>query len=446
MIARLSSALGFLLVCVLFIASGGCSAIVNGEVPAFTCTGTALSACPPGMYCNGAGCVTCEKEDVCDGRDNDCNGFIDDGPTSDRDGDSYTYCGRFSQDQGKLVDLDCDDANADIHPGADETCNGLDDDCDGIADNPDRVCPPGQVCAPRGGGCIPQAEACTPQNCIAPKQCDPQTQQCINPTANLPLGAACGSDKECSSGICATSSMLAGVIKGTKGVCTKTCCNSGQCTLGFVCYAPGTGGRYCLDSDLVGRTATPGIRDVGATCDNDTQCRSGLCKDTRCLDTCCSDGDCQNGTTCRIVDDGKGKTFFGCAMPPGAGNGNDACGGPNECRANFCAAYGGPTPIPRCVAPCCSSTASCGTADGVNIACVNARTTASSPILTVCIGSPKKTATKSFGDTCAADNECVSGICDAVSARCSSVCCLDADCPRDSPCRPAPSGVLRCVP
>ena len=32
-------------------------------------------------------------------------------------------------------DGDCDDTDPDVHPGAEEVCNGLDDDCDSIADN-----------------------------------------------------------------------------------------------------------------------------------------------------------------------------------------------------------------------------------------------------------------------------------------------------------------------
>jgi hypothetical protein len=42
----------------------------------------------------------------------------------DADGDGYTVCAG-----------DCNDANASIHPGAPDTCNGIDDDCDGIVDN-----------------------------------------------------------------------------------------------------------------------------------------------------------------------------------------------------------------------------------------------------------------------------------------------------------------------
>jgi hypothetical protein len=40
----------------------------------------------------------------------------------DEDGDTY------------LSDVDCDDDDPDVHPGADETCNDIDDDCNGLTD------------------------------------------------------------------------------------------------------------------------------------------------------------------------------------------------------------------------------------------------------------------------------------------------------------------------
>lgn len=49
-------------------------------------------------------------------------------PWPDADGDGYTLdpcCG---------LGLDCDDSNAEVHPGAAEVCNALDDDCDGSVD------------------------------------------------------------------------------------------------------------------------------------------------------------------------------------------------------------------------------------------------------------------------------------------------------------------------
>jgi beta propeller repeat protein len=57
-------------------------------------------------------------EEVCDGRDNNCDGSVDEG--FDKDNDGFTTC-----------DGDCDDTNPDIHPGAEESC-GTDDNCDGV--------------------------------------------------------------------------------------------------------------------------------------------------------------------------------------------------------------------------------------------------------------------------------------------------------------------------
>jgi len=60
-----------------------------------------------------------------DGRDNDCDGDIDeDTIVSDDDGDGFAE-----------VDGDCDDTLASVYPGADPAADVIDADCDGLADS-----------------------------------------------------------------------------------------------------------------------------------------------------------------------------------------------------------------------------------------------------------------------------------------------------------------------
>jgi len=60
--------------------------------------------------------------EICDNVDNDCDFIVDEG-AFDVDGDGYKTCNN-----------DCNDANPNIHPGAVETCNLLDDNCDTLVD------------------------------------------------------------------------------------------------------------------------------------------------------------------------------------------------------------------------------------------------------------------------------------------------------------------------
>jgi|GEM_PF-1708382 len=65
--------------------------------------------------------------EICNEKDDDCNGKVDDG--FDKDNDGFFACARGT------VPADCDDAVATINPGATEVCNGKDDDCDGAVDD-----------------------------------------------------------------------------------------------------------------------------------------------------------------------------------------------------------------------------------------------------------------------------------------------------------------------
>ncbi|MHA7631001.1 RCC1 domain-containing protein [Corallococcus sp. M7] len=118
---------------------GGLQACATGQ----------LGVCGEGVtYCT-QGVIHCvptqgASSEVCDGKDNDCNGQPDDGlafPSWYRDQDGDTY-GQTSQSVLACVQPaghapnagDCNDSNPALNPGATEVCDGVDNDCDGQVD------------------------------------------------------------------------------------------------------------------------------------------------------------------------------------------------------------------------------------------------------------------------------------------------------------------------
>ena len=148
--------------------------------------------------------------EICNKKDDNCNGMIDEGLPidkyyTDNDGDGYGAGTTFIMDCGVskgwgVGNMDCNDNDPNIHPGApeicnfkDDNCNGMidegartycgtgwcrraadgcgegviciegkprpeecndfDDDCDGVIDNGDNLCAGGKVCV--AGYCVP---------------------------------------------------------------------------------------------------------------------------------------------------------------------------------------------------------------------------------------------------------------------------------------------------
>ena len=84
--------------------------------------------------------------EICDFYDNNCNGIVDEGCSVDLDGDGYD-----NSNPGEAGDdglpLDCNDDDNTVNPGAFEICDGKDNDCDGLIDESDGDCSSGEVCS-----------------------------------------------------------------------------------------------------------------------------------------------------------------------------------------------------------------------------------------------------------------------------------------------------------
>ncbi|MCB9676692.1 MAG: VCBS repeat-containing protein [Alphaproteobacteria bacterium] len=112
----------------------------------------ALLICDPpdGYVANGFDCDDGDAAaapgapEVCNGRDDDCDGAVDEDPSDvqtswlDADGDGYgdpaTALVACALSGRVAIGGDCDDGDATVSPGAVERCDGRDEDCDGDVD------------------------------------------------------------------------------------------------------------------------------------------------------------------------------------------------------------------------------------------------------------------------------------------------------------------------
>ena len=309
---------------------------------------TTGATCGGLRHCTDKGLEPCSGKpgkEVCNGKDDDCDGQTDNAACDDQNGCTQDLCDAIAGTCTHNV-LDGSPCNADntectandtcqsgvCKPGAAKTCSDgnpcTDDTCDpsggcvfannsaGCDDG--KICTTGDYCA--GGVCnAGKSNNCDDGNSCTDQTCDPKTGNC-NTTfnaLNCDDGNACSSNDACKDGVC-----KAGVTVDCKDadLCTLDSCDvAGGCK-----HTISTG--VCEDGDACtyGETCTTGVCNGGAqlNCDDLNPCTADSCeKLTGCAHTP-QNGACNDGNACTDSDVCSGGACVGAQSPPCASDQN----------------------------------------------------------------------------------------------------------------------------
>ncbi len=328
-----------------------CSGVAD-DVGLIECTiDNEFGSCPGTTTCQGglSVCVGAEPgAEVCNGKDDDCNGTVDDGypnndedplpdcvdPDDDNDGlvdeaDNCQVVANLDQldtdgdglgdacdpdddGDGSADTADCEPLVAFVYPFAPEVCDSVDNDCDGATDE----------------------KSCSDGNQCTDDECDP-ILGCENPFNSQPCedGSPCTELDKCFAGTC-----LGTFVNCDDGnPCTNDECDpAGGCKTSFNAL-PCSDGNLCTQGDACSSgICLPGAPvdcDDGnectlATCDKDTGCQaqplSKPCNDSNpctvddgCIGGSCSGSlkDCSDGDSC-TTDACDPDTPGGCVHSP----------------------------------------------------------------------------------------------------------------------------------
>jgi len=257
-----------------------------------------ISTCAGGkIVCSAAGPTT----EICDGKDNDCNGSIDDGVVTPADS-----CNPDGMAPGQALAGECRPGTF-VCRGSDgwrcqggvgpapEVCDGKDNDCDGVVDN-DASCSPGYVCI--GGECV---RACIEGGEFYP--C-PNDRTCINGACLVKACARqpCAAGEVCQAdGTCVDPCTLVNCLPGAtckNGACVD--CYTQGCAAGLRCIA-----RQCIVDPCEGKTCGAGqfcyagacVQScAGVSCGASQVCSQGTCLKSACSSLCASDFFCDTTT------------------------------------------------------------------------------------------------------------------------------------------------------
>jgi hypothetical protein len=290
------------------IIDNGLFAAPQGE--ADQCATELPGVCARGRWECMAGEMTCiatargERVEVCDTLDNDCDGEVDETVLND-----CGFCGAIAVD----------------------ACDGVDDDCNGLIDD-GATCDGGRICflgecalACNDGGACPEGALCEAGYCVSPAaaaQCAGGERfadgACVDICQGVEcgVGQVCGEAGQCGPAACAGVACAAGQFCSA-GDCVDSCafiscalaeaCVDGACKpspcAGFNC----PDGLACLvvEELVVAEDGGEDVVDLPACLPDpcgDADCEVGsFCLDGICLQDPCAAADCGDGARCHVV-------------------------------------------------------------------------------------------------------------------------------------------------